>query len=102
MPHDSNLFFVSGTENLCAQVAGQLITAGAASKYSAGKKDEAIADFVATVMGLPGADPRAPEIADVLNQHFADAVASGQSATDALRSTYVLACSSPLSLSSGL
>jgi hypothetical protein len=102
IPHDPNLFFVSGTENLCAQMAAQLIPATAGGKYTAAKKDDAIADFVSNVMGLPSSDPRAPAIAGVLDQHFADAVAAGQNASDALRSTYLLACSSPLSLSSGL
>jgi hypothetical protein len=102
MPHDSSLFSVSATENLCGQLAAQLVDAGAVTKYSSARKDEAITDFVVTVMGLPPSDERTAELTAILKQHHAGALAQGGTATDALRSTFVLACSSPLATSSGL
>ena len=102
MPHDPSLFSVSATDNLCGLLAAQLVDAGAASRYTSGKKDAAIADFISSVMGLPANDPRAAPMTDILNRHYGDAMAAGETAGDALRSTFVLACTSPLSISLGL
>jgi hypothetical protein len=38
----------------------------------------------------------------LLNKHYDDAMAAGETAGDALRSTFVLACTSPLAISLGL
>lgn len=102
LPHDPNLFFVSATDNLCGLLAGELIDAGAAGRWQSGAKDAAITDFVGVVMGLPSQDARAAQMAAVLNEHYAEAVAAAETPADALRSTFVLACSSPLAVSSGL
>ncbi|MEA2697921.1 MAG: hypothetical protein QOI66_2192 [Myxococcales bacterium] len=102
MPHDSSLFSVSATENLCDLLAAQLVDVGASSRYTSGAKDAAIADFVGNVMGLPANDGRAAPMTDLLNKHYGDAMAAGETAGDALRSTFVLACSSPLAISLGL
>jgi Protein of unknown function (DUF1585) len=102
MPHDPNLFFVSATEKLCGEIAGQLIDAGATSKWLAANKDAAIADFVAVVAGLPAADARAQPFTDILQRHYAAALAAKEKPADALRSTFVLACASPTAVSSGI
>jgi hypothetical protein len=53
-------------------------------------------------MGLSPSDPRtAPSTAE-LKAHFAAATQSGATPTDALKSTFVLACLAPSSISIGL
>jgi hypothetical protein len=102
LPHDPNLFFSSATENLCTLLAAQLVDGRPPSRYSSARRDEAIADLVVTVMGLPANDPRAAEMTSILTDHHAAALAAGATATLALRSTFTLACQSPLAVSLGL
>jgi hypothetical protein len=103
LPHDPSLFFASGTEKLCMEIAGQIIDGGATTtKWTAMQKDAAIADFVSLVMGTPISDPRAPGLTEILQRHFAAAVQAKEKPADALRSTFVVACASPLGVSSGL
>jgi hypothetical protein len=101
MPHDPNLFFTSGTEKLCTVLAGQLVETTTA-KWKVATKDAALDEFVSVVMGLPANDDRAPLLRGVLLQHYNDAIAAKEKAPDALRSAFVLACSSPLAISAGL
>jgi hypothetical protein len=104
LPHDPNLFFVSATDNLCGMLASSLIDAGAAGRWTStgNGKNAAITDFVTVVMGLPPQDSRTRDMTAVLNDHFTEAVAASETPSDALKSTFVLACSSPLAISSGL
>ncbi|HEY0714184.1 MAG TPA: hypothetical protein VGF45_15995, partial [Polyangia bacterium] len=102
MPHDPNLFFVSGTEKLCGEIAGQLIDVGATSKWQSGNRDAAIKDFVTLVVGLPESDPRFGPLNDIFKGHYDAAIAAKEKPGDALRSTFVLACSSPIAVSAGL
>ena len=72
-------------------------------RYSSTKPDAAIDDFVATVMAIPSADPRYAAARAILAEHFAAAKGTaGIVAKDALKSTFVLACSSPTSVALGL
>ena len=57
---------------------------------------------VDTVMGLPPTDARSAEMTTILSDHYQDAVNSGVGANLALRSTFTLACESPLAVSLGL
>jgi hypothetical protein len=103
LANDPTLFFNATVENLCRLIADQVVDARQGmSRYTSGQADAAIADFVATVMALPAADPRAGAIRKVLQEHFTNAKASGASATDALKSTFILACESPTAVSMGL
>jgi hypothetical protein len=102
MPRDPNLFFTSATENLCALLASRVVDAGAASLFKSADKDAALRALVATVMGVAPSDPRSPGLLAILSKHDEAAVTAGASPTDALRSTFVVACSSPLSVSMGL
>lgn len=102
MPHDPNLFFISATENLCNLIAPLVVDAGAVTRYASTRKDEAIADFVATVMGMPPADTRAATMRQILSEHYDMAVAAKATARDALRSTFIAACTSPPAISLGL
>jgi len=95
------LFHRSTVENLCQYIAAQVIDV-ANAKYQSTSKDAAIADLVTTVMGLPPADARAAPMAQLLTEHYAAAVAAGAKPFDALSSTFVLACTSPLVTGIGL
>jgi len=112
LPTDSSLFFRSGTENICRHLADQMVDVAAAptatpphtaSKYQSTAPDAAIADFVSTLMGLPDGDPRAGDAKQILIAHYQSALATtGIKARDALKSTFVLACTAPSTISVGL
>jgi hypothetical protein len=112
LPTDSSLFFRSGTENICRRLADQMVDVAAAptatppraaSKYQSTAPDAAIADFVTTLMGLPDGDPRAADAKAILADHYKNALATtGIKARDALKSTFVLACTAPSTISVGL
>jgi hypothetical protein len=53
-------------------------------------------------MGAPASDERAPILQGILGRHLDAAVAARETPADALRSTFVLACTSPLAVSVGL
>jgi hypothetical protein len=101
-PHDPNVFFVSATEKICMAVAGQLVESGATARWRIAGKDAAIADFVQLLMGVPPSDPMSEPLSGILQRHHASAVAAKETPADALRSTFTLACSSPLAVSTGL
>ena len=54
------------------------------------------------LVGLPDGDPRRPGTVALLNEHFTEARATGVSAREALQSTFMLACASPVAISLGL
>ncbi len=93
MANDPNLFFRTGLENICASLAGQLIDAGTPPRWSSMSPDPAISDFVHALMGIEKA--RDATLLTILQDHFQAAKTSGLSASDALKSTFVLACLSP-------
>ena len=109
LPNDPTLFYRAGTENICATVAAAVIDVPAAkqvagvTQWSSAKPDAAIADFVATIMGLPPSDARAAPAATILKSHFTDAMMTpGVTASDALKSTFIAACLAPSAVSIGL
>ena len=95
LANDPTLFFRSGVENLCGNIAAEVVDAPTNSRYTSANPTGAITDFIHTLMALGTNDPHAAEAEAVLQGHFASAQAAGASATDALRSTFVLACLSP-------
>jgi hypothetical protein len=102
LPHDPSMFFSSASENLCDLLATALVDARMNSRYTSNQREQAVNDFVTTVMGLPAGDPRAPEMRTILTDHLNDALKAGVNPTLALRSTFTLACESPLAVSLGL
>jgi hypothetical protein len=107
LPNEPTLFFRAGLETICANVAEQIIDApdapAGAVQWSSAEPDAAIRDFVALVMALPSSDPRATEAIDLLASHFASALLEPEiTATDALRSTFVVACLAPSTVSIGM
>jgi hypothetical protein len=93
LANDPNLFFRTGMENLCATLANKLIDNQNSGRWSSGSPQPAFADFVHTLMGVGTARDATP--LQILSEHFASARAAGLSASDALKSTFVLACMSP-------
>jgi hypothetical protein len=93
LANDPNLFFRTGMENICAALARHLIDNSTTGKWTSASPDAAIADFTHTLMGL-GADRDATPL-QILTDHFHSAQTAGLSASDALKSTFVLACLSP-------
>ena len=94
-------FFRGATESLCAYAAGLTIDK-TNSRYASTKKDAAITDFVANIMGITSADPVSATVTQLLNDHYAAAMAAGATAGDALKSTFVTACLAPTSVAIGL
>jgi hypothetical protein len=94
-------FYRGASEALCNYVAGLTIDK-TNSRYSSAKKDAAITDFVANIMGLAASDPLTATMTQLLSEHYGAAMGAGASATDALKSTFVTACLSPTSVAIGL
>ena len=114
MPVTPDLFFVNATDQLCRAWSLQLVDPAAMAAPEAGATlpagptwastdaPAAEADFVHQIMGIPAADARASDLVGMLEAHRQAALATNASATDALRSTFVVACRSALNLSDGL
>jgi len=88
-----SLLMRGGLENLCDDLAQYLVDSGADTRFQSSDSTAAIDTLVTRLMGLTSdraAGPRA-----ILQDHFAAALQSGASATEALQSTFVLACLSP-------
>jgi hypothetical protein len=114
VPADPTLFYRSATELLCSNIAAQVVdpTAGG-GVYTSTDVAGAIKSMVETVMGYPPSHPAYAEAGQILQEHFDTArttstggsggrPGSTTSATNALRSTFILACESPTAVSIGL
>jgi len=90
---DPSLLMRGGMENLCADLAGYFVDNRMRPMFQSTDSTAAIENLVTQLMGLTSdraAGPRA-----ILQDHFAAAVQQGASASEALQSTFVLACLSP-------
>ena len=85
-----SMFARGGLETVCAALAQRLVDNGSA--YNSNDPDGAVALLVGTLMNLH--DDRARAIAPILRAHFDDARAAGNGPADALRSTFMVACTS--------
>jgi hypothetical protein len=110
MAAEPSLFYSAATEMLCENLAAQVVdpaTATVGTTYSSTDPAAAIDDMVTRLLGYPPGDPlHAPAVQILMGDFTASMTAAGVSpkpkAVDALRSTFVLACESPTSLSYGL
>jgi len=98
---DQTPFYRGATESLCAYAAG-LTVDKTKSRYDSTKKDAAITDFVANIMGITSADPNSAVVTQLLTEHYDAAIAAGAKPTDALKSTFIVACLAPTSVAIGL
>lgn len=94
-------FYRGATESLCAYAAG-LTVDKPKSRYDSTKKDAAITDFVANIMGITASDPNSAAVTQLLKEHYDAAILAKANATDALKSTFITACLSPTSVAIGL
>ena len=105
LPNQPTLFYRAGTENICEAVAPWSTWPspwpGVTQWTSTQPAAEAIADFV-SIMGLTPSDPRAARAQTILTAHYAQAVQSGATASNALKSTFIAACAGPSAISIGL
>jgi hypothetical protein len=99
LPTSPNLFYRAGLENICEDVANEIIDAKTppqgATTYASTASDAAIADFVATMMAIVPDDPRSAVMIGKLTAHYNSALTNSATKTDALKSTFVVACLSP-------
>ncbi len=108
LPNQPTLFYRAGMENICEAVAAQTIDVATAKplanvkQWSSKAPDAAIADFVSIVMALPPSDARAQPATDLLEAHLKKATQSGATASNTLKSTFVVACLAPSAISIGL
>jgi hypothetical protein len=108
LPNEATLFYRAAIENICGEISAKTIDATpdpnqpGVKQWSSSDAGTAIADLVATVMALPASDPRAAQAKTILTDHFEAAKAAGESPTDALRSTFVVACLSPSFIGIGM
>ena len=107
LPNTPTLFYRAGLENICASVAQLVVDAAFradqpnAVRWSSASVDPALDDFATSLLGLNSTDARWAPARAVLSKHYSDARKTA-SATDALRSTFVLACLSPSFVGVGL
>ncbi|HEY3257181.1 MAG TPA: hypothetical protein VGJ91_24655, partial [Polyangiaceae bacterium] len=99
-PNTPTLFFRAASEMLCENVAAKVVDV-TGSRYSSKDLDNALADMVVTIMGYTTTDPHHDPALQILHAHYSEALAGG-TATNALRSTFSLACQSPTSVAFGL
>jgi len=108
LPTDANLFYRAGLENICGAISQMVVDAAVdpkqpgAKHWSSSDLDGAINDFVGVIMGLTSSDPRASQANAILHSHYTAATGTGASATDSLRSTFVVACLSPSFIGIGM
>ena len=107
LPNQPTLFFRAGTENICEAVAALVVDPASPqpgqTQWSSAQPDAAVADFVATIMAVTPSDTRSAPLQSLLKSHFTAAMQqAGITATEALRSTFVVACLSPSATSIGL
>jgi hypothetical protein len=111
LPAQPTLFFRAGIENICEDVANEIIDAtnppvGAKTYSSASQAtvDAAIADFVGNLMGLTPDNPAASQMSSLLQANYTGVLGLGVGAkpTDALKSTFIVACESPVVAAIGM
>jgi hypothetical protein len=82
-----------GLESLCGNLAGRLVDTEATKDLRSADPGASIDFLVTRLMGLAPEKAAVPRT--ILREHFDAARASGASAANAMRSTFVLACLTP-------
>jgi hypothetical protein len=102
-PSRPSLFYRAATEQLCENIAAQVVDSESDPIFTSDDVPAAITDLVVRVVGYPTTDPLHAEAARILQEHHDAALAeTGVTATQALHSTFVLACEAPTALGVGL
>lgn len=105
---DPTMFFRSAAERLCMSLAVQVVDS-AKPVFTSADKTGALDRMMTDVMGVSQADPAYTDAYAILTEHYDAALAAkgntgnaAQKATQALRSTFTLACTAPTALTIGL
>jgi hypothetical protein len=93
------LMMRGGMESLCTSLAQLFVDNGTTSAFQSSDPPAAIHNLATILMGLTSDRVAAPQA--ILTRHFQQAQVLGASASDALKSTFVLACLSPYVVSIG-
>jgi hypothetical protein len=101
-PSDPTLFYTAATEALCENIAPLVVDATTDPVWVSTNVSAALEDMVTRVMGYPPSDPHHAPAVQILQDDYNANVAQKAKPTDALRSTFALACQSPTTLSFGL
>jgi hypothetical protein len=100
-PSTPTLFYRAASELVCEDVATRVVDAGNAA-FSSSNLDASFTKMVEVVMGYAVSDPRHGGALQILKDNYQESISGGASATNALRSTFSLACQAPTSLAFGL
>ena len=99
LPAQPTLFYRGGLENVCEDVANEIIDAAkppaGAKTYSSttpASVNAAIGDFVNNLMGIVADDPRASVMTGLLTDHYKTALGQPATPSNALKSTFITAC----------
>ena len=91
---DTNLFINGAFERVCTNIASQVV--GNDRQFDPREAEVVLPQLVEALMGLPSQDPRHDDALTILNEHLVAAEAEdGVNQTDAMRSTFTLACTAP-------
>jgi hypothetical protein len=99
---DPNLFYRAASELVCEAIAAKVVDGKTGTVYTSAAFAAAIPDIVQEVMALPPTDPHYAAAVKALMDHYNAALATGATATSALRSTFSAACQSPTSAALGI
>ncbi len=93
LANSPSLFLRGGLENICAALADLVVDVPRAGTYSSNDPPAAVESLATTLMGLSG--DRSTRSQRILLRHFNSSLRSGASPSDAMKSTFVLACLAP-------
>lgn len=97
-----DVFAAASAERLCQLVAEQWYGDQDGALMGPDDRDAVLDQLVGGVMGLVGNDPRATAVRTLLDEHWTAALAGGVTENDALRSTFITACTSAPATSTAL
>ena len=98
---DPTIFYRSASELLCEAAAAIVVDGSQYRVFSSSNLPTAFEDMASNLMALPPSDPKHTRAVAILKAHNT-AAATGASATNALRSTFVAACLAPSSTGLGI
>ena len=94
-----DLFYRNVVENMCSLVADKVVDVSGPVTFSSSSPQTAVDDITHILLGLDSS--RDAAVSAVLMDHYNSARTGGVNATQALKSTFVLACQSPYMVSIG-
>jgi hypothetical protein len=97
-----DVFSVASIEHICQIVAEQWYGTGDGMLWAPDEREQVLDHLVAQVMGIPVSDERSAPLRAILDDHWDQALDDGATDVDALRSTFMTACSSAPAASTSL